>query len=292
MELTSRDLAILETVGELGTADTEIIHKLYYPDKTERACQQRLKKIADDGLLKRVRLIAVDGDMRSGSLPTLYFLTEEGAELVERETGRRPRRVTRSDPKPVTLRHRRETVRARLAIDEAAKLAGIAAPAWIMEQDTRGGVKASKGRSPSEFQVLRNLYERDGHTVSFRPDASCHLQLPHKGSLASLVVYLEVDRSTEGHGQWERKLQGIEPFIDDPKAWRGHWPTVIDPIIRIFVLCKTQRRIDELIETTKSSSAAGDIRFTTYPLDVATVLIADVWQKSDGELKRIIRGQQ
>ena len=143
MELQPRDLAILETVGELGTADTEIIHQLHFPDKTVRACQQRLRKVSDEGLLKSVRLIAVDGDMRSGSLPTLYFLTEEGAELVERETGRHPRRVTRSSPKPFTLRHRMDTVRARLAIDRATELAKLAAPEWIMEQDTRGGGKAS-----------------------------------------------------------------------------------------------------------------------------------------------------
>lgn len=290
MELRSRDLAILETVGELGTADTDIIHKMYYPGKTERACQQRLKKIADEGLLKRVRLIAVDDDMTSGSLPTLYFLTEEGAELVERETGRRPRRVTRSDPKPMTLRHRREIVRTRLAIDEAAKNAGVAVPEWIMEQDTRGGGKARKGHSPNEFQVLRNLYQCDNRTVSFRPDASCHLQLPHKATSASLIAYVEVDRSTEGHIQWEGKLQGIEPFINDPKAWRGHWPAIVDARIRILVLCKSQRRVSELIETTKRSRVASSILFTTFPLDAATVLAGDVWQACDGELKRIIKG--
>ena len=31
------------------------------------------------------------------------------------------------------------------AIDQAAEQAGLAAPEWIMEQDTRGGGKARKG---------------------------------------------------------------------------------------------------------------------------------------------------
>jgi hypothetical protein len=291
MELVPRDLGILDTVGELGTADTEMLRRLHFPDdKTGRACQQRLRKLVDEGLLKRVRLIAVDGDLRSGSLPTLYFLTEAGADLVERETGRRPLRVTRSDPKPFTLRHRLDTVRARLAIDEAASLTGIAAPAWIMEQDTRDG-KASNGRSPSEYLMLNNRYAHDGHTVSFRPDASCHLQMPHSGGLASLIIYFEVDRSTEGHGQWERKLLGIESFVNDAKAWLGHWRKVSDPTIRVFVLCKSMERLGNLIETTKPSPAARYIRFTTFPLDAATVLTGDVWQDCGGELKRIIRGQ-
>jgi hypothetical protein len=180
-----------------------------------------------------------------------------------------------------------------LAIDEAAKLVGIAAPQWIMEQDTRGGGKAMKGHSPNEFQVLRNLYERDGHPVSFRPDASCHLQLPHKGTVANLIAYFEVDRSTEGHLQWlERKLPGIEGFLGDARAWCGHWPTVVDPTIRVFVLCKSRQRIDELIETTKPSSAARHIRFTKFPLDAATVLSDDVWISCTGELMRIIRASQ
>lgn len=290
MELQPRDLAILEIVGELGAADTEIIHRLHFAnDKTGRACQQRLKKLADEGLLKKVPQIAVDRP--SGSSPMLYFLTEEGADLVERETGRRPRRVTRSDPKPFTLRHRRDTVRARMAIDRAAELAGITAPEWIMEQDTRGGGKARKGRSPSESLILRNRYECDGRTVAFRPDASCHLQVPHKGRLASLIGYLEVDRSTEGHKQWrERKLPGIVEFLNDSMAWKGHWPNVVEPQIRIFVLCKSQQRINELIETIKPMSAARSIRLTLYPLDPTTVLTGDVWQNCEGELMRIIRG--
>jgi hypothetical protein len=159
-----------------------------------------------------------------------------------------------------------------------------------MEQDTRGGGKAMKGHSPNEFQVLRNLYDRDGHSVSFRPDASCQLQLPHKDKLASLVAYLEVDRSTEGHLQWfERKLPGIEAFLGDKKALHEHWPNVNDPIISVFVLCKSQERLANLIETTKTSLAARFFRFTTFPLDAATVLTDDVWLDCDGEFKRIIR---
>ncbi len=290
MELMPRDLLNLETVGELGTADTQILRELHFPaDRTGRASQQRLKKLGDEGLLKRVRLMAVDSEFASGSLPALYFLTEAGADLVERETGRRPARVTRSDPKPFTLRHRLATVRARLAIDQSADLAGIAAPAWIMEQDTHDGEVPRKGRSPSESRVLVNRYYRDGHAMSFRPDAACHLQLPHNGRLASLLAYLEIDRGTEGHLQWKRKLNGIQAFVADPKGWPSHWPAVQNPIVRIFVLCKTQRRITQLIETTKTSSAASFIRFTTFPLDATTVLTGEVWQCCDGEFRRIIR---
>lgn len=231
--------------------------------------------------------------MRSGSLPTLYFLTEEGAELAERETGTRPRRVTRSDPKPFTLRHRLDTVRARLAIDQAANLAGIEVPEWIMEQDARSGGKARKGRSPTADLILKNTYHRDGRSFSFRPDASFHLQVPHKGNLASLLAYIELDRSTEGHKQWRvRKLPGIEAFLNDPKGWRSHWPEIASPTVVVLVLCKTERRVNELIETTKPSSAARSTRFTIYPMNPTTILTSDVWQDCKGELHPIIKPSQ
>ena len=173
MELQPRDLEILQTVGELGTADTDIIHDLHFPlDSTGRACQQRLKKLSDAGLLKRVRLIASDGKMTAGSLPMLYFLTPDGADIVCRETGVSPKRVTTGEPKPFTLRHRLDIVRARLAIDQAARLSEVTPPEWIMEQDVREDIKRTADRSPSDYLVLNNRYKVEGVTVAFRPDAT------------------------------------------------------------------------------------------------------------------------
>jgi len=159
----------------------------------------------------------------------------------------------------------------------------------MSKTSTRSEKVPRRGRSPSEFRVLVNRYYSDGRSMSFCPDAACHLQMHNDGRLANLLAYVETDCSTEGHLQWKRKLNGIEAFVADPRGWMHHWPTVQNPIVRIFVLCKTQRRITHLIETTKTSSAASFIRFTTFPLDAATVLTGDVWQCCDGKLRRIIR---
>jgi hypothetical protein len=67
---------------------------------------------------------------------------------------------------------------------------------------------------------------------------------------------------------------------------------VVSPVIRIFVLCKSQRRIRELAATIQPSPAASYFRFTTFPLDAATVLTAEVWQDCEGKLYRIIRSDK
>jgi len=306
MELQPRDLSILETIGELGTADTKIIHSLYFPDdKTGRACQNRLKKLSDAGLLRPIRLMAVDGynstkqsdgtkESIGGSSCTVHFLTEDGGDIVERETGILPRRVTRSEPKQLTLRHRIEVVRARLAIDQASKQLGLPTVGWIMEQDNRVRTKAKKGRSPNEDQILNDRFflESSGRTVAFRPDAAFHLQVsrPSGDGFKSLLGYIELDRSTEGHLQWEGKLQAIEAFFEESTAWKSHWPDVKDPAVILFVICKTNERMGNLAVTTKPSSIANRTRIATYPLDPQSVLTSDVWQDCNGELKRIIRG--
>lgn len=296
MQLQPRDIAIFETVGEYGTVDTTVLRGLHFPDdNTGRSTQNRLRILAGEGLLKSVRLIATDAGKPSGSLPTLWFLTDDGADLVESETGVRPRRVTRSDPKPFTLRHRLDTVRARIAIDQAAELVKIARPQWIMEQDTRQRGKAAKGRSPSADRILNDRYydEANDRTVTFRPDASFHLKVPRPSGdgMKSLIGYIELDRSTEGHLQWQRKLWGMEAFLGDSVGWRKHWPKVSDPAVVVFVLTKSDQRIGNLAETTRPSKAAARLRFSTYPLDPQTALTGEVWQDCQGQLYPIIKGR-
>ena len=167
-----------------------------------------------------------------------------------------------------------------------------------MEQDTDPTIKKSKSRSPSDYLVLNHSFELDGRRVTFRPDASCHIQIPRPSGSGhkSLLAYLEIDRSTEGHQQWTRKLHGIDAFFADQDSWKQHWPHVDGPTVVLFVLCKSKTRIvgtdtqNGLTETSKNAGAASRIRFTTYPLDHQTVFTGDVWLTCEGQTKRIVAG--
>jgi hypothetical protein len=147
-----------------------------------------------------------------------------------------------------------------------------------MEQDCHSDRKIAKNQSPSDRLILFDRFQAEGDTLSFRPDASCHFRMPHHGGAASLLAYLEVDRSTESHDYWRnRKLRGIEAFLSSPEAWRGHWPGVRDARIRILVICKTSQRLTNLANTLRASRVANRIWLTTYPLDPGTVLTGKVW---------------
>lgn len=294
MEPQPRDIAILETVGELGTADLPIIHAKHFPhDNSGRACQRRVKMLADVGLLKRTRILVTDQGFKQGSLPALLFLTPHGADLVESETGIRPRRVLQSDPKPFTLRHRLLAVQVRLAFDQAAALRGLPTVEWIMEQDTKPGITRTDDRSPSEYLLLWDVFRDGKRTVTFRPDSTCHLQIrrPSGDSHKSLLAYFEVDRSTEGHKQWQQKLKGIAAFFRQADAWKRHWPDVTNPTVVLFVVCLTHKRIHGLADVVCGTPAARFFRFAKHPIEPGELLTSPVWSDADGKTYSIIKPQ-
>lgn len=294
MELQPRDLQILEFVGELGTADTVMIHERFFPDDhSGRACQQRLKKLSDEGLLTRNRTMTTDGQLQAGSHPMLYFVTPEGGDLVAGETGLEPRRVARSQPKPFTLRHRLYAVRVRLAIDEAANRAGLPQVEWVMEQDTDPARPHLRSRSPSDCLILNEHFDSGNRTVTFRPDAACHLQIPtlSGNALKSLLAYFEIDLSTIGHLQWQRKLCGMEAFLAAKDRWRRHWPQVSDPAVVLLVPCLTLKRVQGLSLLIKESPIAGSVRFAVLPLTSSDALTGTIWYDADGRTKSIIKSR-
>jgi len=290
MQIQPRDLRILELIGELGIATVPMIHSRFWERTTEvRACQQRLKLLETANLIAKKPQAIIDG----GRLPDFCFLLPAGAELVESHTGIYPKRVThpKTDSKPFTIRHRLATVEARLVFDKAAQQQGLPAIDWIMEQDTDPTIPHSRSSSPSERFLLRSQFKATDGTVTFFPDSACHLQIPRSGSSSfdSLLLYFEVDRSTEAHNRWAKKLRGIEAFLADATAWQKHWPSVTKPAVALFILCPSQQRIKGLTEVVRDSKAAQRIRFTTFPLNPEALFTEKVWQNSAGENYAILK---
>ena len=126
---------------------------------------------------------------RGGRIPTLPFLTDVGADLVESVTGNRPQRVLRSRPAAVTFLNRREIVRVMRAFDIGCDAAGLQRPDWIMEQDAWH--TAPKHLPPNQ---KRPLYHDFGHGITCLSDIACRLTI----GATVLVLFWEIDLSTEG----------------------------------------------------------------------------------------------
>lgn len=294
MVLMPRDLRLLQFIGEYGTADRSLLQSVFFPDDaTGRATQRRLAMLVMERLLVRTRIVLADGFLKAEGVPALYFLTDAGTAIVEAETGQRPRRVMHSRPSPFTLRHRLLAVRVRLVFDQAARLLRLPPLEWIMEQDTRPTATKSFQRHASENFILWDVFSDAQPPSTFRPDASCHLQIPRPSGqgFKSLLAYLEFDRSTESHAQWTTRLRGMTDFFAVGDAWKRHWPTVQTPSVILFVVCPTQRRIRGLAQASAHVGLTNYLRFTTYPVDPRHVLTSPIWHDVDGHTYSILKPQ-
>lgn len=300
VHLQPRDLLILSEVGEYGFLSSTTIQSRHWPDaKSIRACQQRLRLLTDDGLLKRVHLLVAhqgNGDVRGvvgGSIPSAYALTPHGAEALYRTTGETARRVSKSDPAAATLLHRLEVVEARLAIDDACRAAKISPPEWIYEYDPIPGIKVKLGDPMEERFILYERFRIGEHEPYCRPDASCRMQIPTASGQGfdPLVVYWEIDRSSNSKAREREKTFGYDALIQT-KTYAKHWPAADrrDPPVRVFYVCPSSERIDELVAEVRSIRVAQSYRFTTRDeLLGGDPLFSTIWRGIDGKRYAIMR---
>ncbi|HZV25482.1 MAG TPA: replication-relaxation family protein [Acidothermaceae bacterium] len=292
LHLTDRDLHILAEIGELGLLDTETLHRRHWPDGTTlRACQKRLKLYTDHGLTSTVQLAVWFATKGAGKVSTLHCLTERGGDTVEQQTGERPLRIARSDPKPETFHHRLGVVKARLAIDDACKDAALPRPEWIMEQDLRPD--APEHAPPSEHRMLYHVFRNAKKTFTCQPDAASLLRIPRQdagrdGTMTELVCFWEIDRSTESVRQATGKAAGYAAAIEQ-HVHRRYWPSLKKPVVRVFWVCPSTERIDSLSAAFRTAPVAQFFRFATrHDLEPQRLLRDPIWRTVAGERRSIL----
>ena len=295
VHLQPRDLILLEELGEYGVLDTATLNVRHWPAaETPRACQQRLRVLADAGLIRKTNLVVAVGrgiNRGGGSLPAVYSLSPRGADYVEHETGRKPRRIAHDDLAPATILHRLETVQARLAIDDACRKCDLPQPTWILEQDSYP--KATPSDPLDRRQIL---YERftldDGSETSCRPDASSLLHIPKPSRpdvWDALVVYWEIDRGSSSSQREKDKILGYEA-LNQSHRYAEHWPAASEATVRVFYVCPSMDRIKSVSQHVRGRPAAALYRFALRSDLVPThVLTGPVWHDADGKTYRILR---
>jgi hypothetical protein len=140
VHLTDRDLLFLGELGTVGLMDTPMVRARHYSGGTsDRYCLRRLREHSEEGLIECIPITINHGNGPK-KLPSVYRLTEKGADRFETTKGKRPPRVARSDPpSPTTIRHRLGVVQVILSLKDACVAAGIPFE-FILEQDTNSGL--------------------------------------------------------------------------------------------------------------------------------------------------------
>ena len=288
--LQSRDLAVLTSLGEHGLLDTDMIHARHFASVSRRRCLQRLAGYQQQGLTRTVHMNVWNGAC-SQKAPVVYLLSERGAEVLETHTGSRPKRVSRSDPKPETVHHRLQIIQTRLVFDDACSAMKLTPPLWIMEQDRDPA--ASDQLPPSQRRVLYHGFPKPFPACTCQPDAAFRFSVPlDPASLfsrhADLVSFFEIDCSTEGRKQIKTKLPGYERLLSQ-KSYLRYFAESEKATIRIFWVCPTWERVRSLCQVLKDEPVAKFFRFTALQgMKPTTVLTDPIWQDTQGKRREIV----
>jgi hypothetical protein len=292
LQLQTSDIKLLVDLGETGLLNTEQIHARHFAGRTRRRSQQRLRQLREQNFVRCVGVTVWSERNGGGRVPTMHFLTERGAEVVERITGCRPKRFWRCDPKPETLLHRLGIVQTRLALDDGCQLVGLRAPEWIMEQDRRDDVQ--RDTPPSQRRVLYHEFTAAGKKFTCQPDAACLLQIPRNldrldTDTTPLVAYFEIDRSTERTAQVAAKCAGYATAIEE-RMYRRYWQHAGAAAVRVFWVCLSPERIESLTAKLREQPVAQLFRFAVASdLRAETAFTAPIWRTIDGERREILR---
>lgn len=225
-------------------------------------------------------------------IPTVYFLTDRGADTVEAATGIRPQRCSKGDPQPETIYHRLSIVRTKLTMDAACRASGLALPKWILEQDRDR--HAPDSLPPNQRRILYHAFPAPPAVCTCQPDAACRMTVPKEiarpaAGTNDLIGFFENDRSTEGRKQVQSKLPGYARLITG-RTFCRYFPDSDKAIVRVFWVCHNWERIHSLCEKLKSEPVAQYFRFTTESdLTPENALTQPIWHAVDGKRREIIR---
>jgi hypothetical protein len=275
IHLQPRDIAWLSELNEAALLDTETIHARHFPeDASMRACRRRLRLFRAQDLIQTIHINVVRTD-RVGRMPAIHRLTQEGADLLEAETGVRPLRTARSDPpKPNTLLHRLGMAKVLLAMNDACKLHGLPKPEWILEYDSRPNFPPNAKLS-ERYILCREFPLPSGAVRRCWPDAACLLTIPHQGKNWRLAILWEYDRSTEGRSQLLEKVPGYESLLASA-AWRQLFADMHG--VRIFFVVPSRQRLAIVADALRDTSIEQHVRIgIATELQTTDLLISPIW---------------
>jgi protein involved in plasmid replication-relaxation len=232
-----RDVAILRDVWRYKFLTAPQLRELWWPDRTERAGQHRLRKLVRAGYLERFRPIS-----RKGSFPWTYKLSQGGHRLLQR----------------AGVIGARERFNDRIVYDYGHILHEIQLNAWVLAYRAALGPALLEWEGethiepPSEIRRKPDLRLEDDWSVEglrdprarpVRPDAVLVIKDESAESQSSTFL-IEFDRTRRVDKNFE-KFRRYDAFL---VWWWRHtrFSAAGEPPFVVFV-CQTEHQRDQFL---------------------------------------------
>jgi hypothetical protein len=296
MRVTLRDLEVLQALHTARYLTTPQIEKLFWRGGTvgrAKACQQRLRLLHQQGLVRRIALPIRRGDKPK---PYVYALDRQGAELLVSELGIEPGEIdwrarTQEEHYPF-LEHLLTTTDFRIALTQACEQSGVVLQEWEDEKEL-------KSIHNVEYVTLHGP-----HGGSLRaalvPDA--YFVLARDGKLG--LFFLEVDLKTvtvapskwERRG-WVRRIRTYDAYFKS-ESYRTRYG---DRRARVVTVTAGDLRLKNLKQATEEvyramreagedASAQNRFWFTVFAddMDSAKLLGSPIWLVAGSDAPRAL----
>ena len=248
MQLTPRDRFLLDRFTRYHMTSRLVQHLSHAHDQpftSLRGAQRRLKELVDNGYLQRQRLVTSRGEH-------CYYLTRKAARLVftpDELDQVKSSRVLFSGFRPSQEQHNLAISRFMVKLERDVAGAGVELPLFVRD-----------GHLTYSMML-------DGKPSKLRPDGT--IVLVEDGTPA--LFFLEVDLSTE-------KLETIKPnarntlsFSEKIRKYTLFWkeyPKIrlgrhVCPGFRVLTVCKTQKRLENLVALAGRMGKTGMFQFLT-----------------------------
>lgn len=263
MQLTGRDVDVVQAVHTHRVLKQEHIQLLFFGPRNKSGAQRRLERLYDHGYLERALL-----PVTTGRSPTLYLLDRKGADLLRRERGYDELVWYHSSKtlKPEFLEHTLAINDVMVAVTLACREAGYELAIW----QTEGQLKADYDRVTIQTSSGRR------ETVPIVPDS--YFEVIAGGR--RYPCFLELDRGTMTLGRFKQKVQGYMAYYRTGSYERRYG----NRSLRVLVVAPSETRLANLKAATEQVGGREWFWFGRLAeLSPATILAAPVWQVATWE---------
>lgn len=259
MQLTNRDMRILERLTDYRLLTREQIQRLEFSPTSTTACKRRLGLLYHNGYVGR---LALPINNAYGATRVVYFIDRLGSNalsVAHRNEQRPPARTVEASP--IFLEHTLDVADVRIAFELACVSLSYDF-AWISEGDLRrAGVR------------VRLSVSADRHATTI-PDGL--LAITASGECDSFAV--EVDRGTVSEDRMRRRFRGYGEWSSHPTLPATVGSDSLRVLIVVTANGRDRKRLEHLKTWCEAEGGRSLFWFTSFDAATPNIITTPVWQ--------------